>query len=287
MTAGVTLYVPCYNGRRYIPDVIRGIARQTWPVEECILVDDGSTDGSAELAAEVASSLRLFLRVIRHPSNRGLAAARNTAISACRTDFLAALDADVQAESDWLATLMAEMTRDAALAGVCGNLREKHTAALPDRWRAAHLRQNYGDRPRDDPPVLFGANHAHRLAWLRRVGGYDERNRAAGDDASLTRKIREAGGRTRYLPQAVCWHLRRDTIASVLTTYWRWKYFGNWTDDRRTIRRLRAAVGDLTVATGRLVRTDARRRAWDCVLLDLLYPAISVRAHWNAWRRAL
>lgn len=48
-------------------------------VSELIVVDDGSSDDTAEVCAEIADER---LRVIRHPRNRGVAAARNTGVEA-------------------------------------------------------------------------------------------------------------------------------------------------------------------------------------------------------------
>ena len=57
-----------------------------------IVVDDHSTDDTAEVAASLGA------RVIRHRENRGAAAARNTAIAAADSEWLAFLDSD----DEWL-----------------------------------------------------------------------------------------------------------------------------------------------------------------------------------------
>jgi hypothetical protein len=55
---------------------------------EVIVVDDASTDATAEVAA------RYPVRYIRHASNRGLSASRNTGIAASRGRYIAFLDDD-------------------------------------------------------------------------------------------------------------------------------------------------------------------------------------------------
>lgn len=72
----VSLYVPCFNGERYIARCIEGILSQRRPANEVLIVDDGSTDGSVEIISKYPVTL------VRHRQNRGLSAARNTGIRA-------------------------------------------------------------------------------------------------------------------------------------------------------------------------------------------------------------
>ncbi len=279
----VTIYVPCYNARQYIAEVVSAIYAQDYPIREVILVDDGSTDGSADLAQEVAVRKGRLLTIVRHAQNQGLACARNTAIKACKTEFLAGVDSDVSPDPNWLKTLMRQFDDDADLAGVGGCTIDKFVSAPGDRWRAGHMRLSHGDHMSANPPFLFGANHVFRNRILQEVGGYDVRQRRAGDDVTICAKLRSARYRFHYVPAARCVHLRRDTIWSALSTYWRWKYYGNWSDDHSTWRMLRAACGDCTTALFGLMADDLRRRDYRSLPIDLLYPMVSLRQHLSAY----
>src|SRR6516165_3866567 len=78
----VTAYIPCFNGARYLPATITAILGQTQPPDELLIIDDGSTDNSSEVAS------RYPVRIIRHEKNKGLAAARNTALANAKFEFL-------------------------------------------------------------------------------------------------------------------------------------------------------------------------------------------------------
>ena len=85
----VSIVVPLYNKAAYVGRALDSIRAQSWRRWECIVVDDGSTDGSPERVPTEDERFRLF-----HQQNRGPAVARNRGMAAARGDFVAFLDAD-------------------------------------------------------------------------------------------------------------------------------------------------------------------------------------------------
>jgi GT2 family glycosyltransferase len=84
----ISAVIPCYNHARYIERAIRSAMTQTRPVDEVIVVDDGSTDQSSVIIR------RLGVRCIRSERRSGPSAARNLGVAAARGDLIAFLDAD-------------------------------------------------------------------------------------------------------------------------------------------------------------------------------------------------
>ena len=70
-------------------DAIGSVLAQTFGDIECIVVDDGSTDGTADAVAEFGERATLIQR-----PNGGISVARNQGVSAASGDLLAFLDAD-------------------------------------------------------------------------------------------------------------------------------------------------------------------------------------------------
>ena len=86
----VSVILPVYNDRSYLPSAVRSVLRQSYEDFELIIVDDGSTDGSGELASRIQDPRVVVLS----QENRGLAAARNSGIACARGEFIALIDAD-------------------------------------------------------------------------------------------------------------------------------------------------------------------------------------------------
>ncbi|MBN1670027.1 MAG: glycosyltransferase [Kiritimatiellae bacterium] len=212
--ADITVYVPYYNARGTIGECIGALRRQTAAPARILIVDDGSdTPPPREPGVEVR----------RHRTNRGLAAARNTALKACSTKLIASVDSDVVAKPDWLARLRAALA-GRNVAGVGGRMTERHQDTVADRWRGVHMAQHWGGKPVDNPRFLYGANTLFKADALRAVGGYDERHRTNDEDRTLCDKLYAARYRLRYAPGARCEHLRTDTAKTVLPGYWQWHH---------------------------------------------------------------
>lgn len=89
----VDIIIPAYNAARFLPAAIESVEAQTFTDWRILLIDDGSTDDTAAVVASYAERLGAKLKYIRQ-ENRGLPAARNTAIRNSSAKLLALLDAD-------------------------------------------------------------------------------------------------------------------------------------------------------------------------------------------------
>lgn len=93
----VSVIIPVHNGRLYVGDALESVFGQKYRPLECIVVDDGSTDGSVEIIE------RYPVRYLSQPQ-RGPGAARNVGVRASRGRLLAFLDQDDQWHPDKLTT---------------------------------------------------------------------------------------------------------------------------------------------------------------------------------------
>jgi len=86
----VSAIVTAYNGGQFIRDALESILAQTRPVDEVVVIDDGSTDDTAPIVERYAER---GVRLVRQ-ENRGLPEARNRGIRETTGELIAFLDCD-------------------------------------------------------------------------------------------------------------------------------------------------------------------------------------------------
>lgn len=85
----VSTIIPAFNGEKHLEETLESALDQTWPAQEIILIDDGSTDSTARIADKFAGKLRYV-----HQPNQGTASARNAGVAVAGGEYLAFLDQD-------------------------------------------------------------------------------------------------------------------------------------------------------------------------------------------------
>ncbi|MFQ5678539.1 MAG: glycosyltransferase family 2 protein [Gemmatimonadota bacterium] len=100
----IAVVIAAYNAAEWIAEALESVAAQSRPADELIVVDDGSTDDTAAKVEEWQGTASLPVRLLRQP-NAGLSAARNRAVLAAASEYIALLDADDLLLPHHLATL--------------------------------------------------------------------------------------------------------------------------------------------------------------------------------------
>ena len=142
----VSAIIPTFNRCKYIRRAIDSVLAQTLPVDEIIVIDDGSTDGTAEAVEEWYGSQ---VRVIRQ-ENAGVSGARHRGIREAGGTWIAFLDSDDEWPPERNGELSAAAARVSAdVAWVFGDLRVV-TNEEPDRC----LFEAHGLSIEDNPHVF-------------------------------------------------------------------------------------------------------------------------------------
>ena len=89
----IACIIPTYNRKHLLQRTIESVYNQTYPCNEIILVDDGSTDGTSEWIKEKYPQI-----VFLFQKNQGVSSARNKGIKAASSKWIALLDSD----DEWL-----------------------------------------------------------------------------------------------------------------------------------------------------------------------------------------
>lgn len=88
----VSVVMAVCNGERHVRQAIESILNQTFGDFECIIIDDGSTDGSPDIIAEYAVGDGR-IHMVRQ-ANAGLTVSLNRGIARARGEYIARMDAD-------------------------------------------------------------------------------------------------------------------------------------------------------------------------------------------------
>ncbi len=89
-----SVIVPAYNAANTIKRTLDAVAKQTYSNFEVIICNDGSTDETEHVLQDWIKANPLVSCTFINQSNKGVAAARNAAISKSTGQYLAFLDAD-------------------------------------------------------------------------------------------------------------------------------------------------------------------------------------------------
>lgn len=261
--AGVTVLLPGHNEADRLEIAVRSMRLQSRPPDQIIVVDDGSSDGMGALArrlkAEGLIDLALSTRL-----RAGKSAAANLGLRYATGEIVVIADVDTTYDDDAFARLL-EPFADPSCGAVAGNLGVRNWAAsLTTRWQTVQYLESIslGRRVTDMLGILYivsGAFGAFRRAALTQVGGWDV---GPGEDADITVKVRQAGWRVRFAPEA--WALTDvpDRLPALVRQRLRWnrslvrirmRKFGRLLNPSRDAFTLRNALGVIDVLFFQLV----------------------------------
>ena len=106
----VSIYIPAYNAEEYIEEAIESGLNQTYTDLEIVVVNDGSTDATREILDTMYSS-EPRVRII-HQENGGISSATNTAINACKGEYIMQLDSDDAVLPECVESLVSVLERN-------------------------------------------------------------------------------------------------------------------------------------------------------------------------------
>ena len=157
--------------------------------------------------------------VIRHDTNRGPGAARNTGARAADTPYIAFVDTDVTVTLDGL-TLLAGHFSDPQVVAAAARVESADAPRLIGEYERLHSPLDLGAKPSVVRPNARVSHVPAAVLVVRAdafagLGGFDEALRI-GEDVDLVWRISESGRTCRYDPAVVAHHVPRRTVRALL-----------------------------------------------------------------------
>lgn len=126
MKKTITVVIPCYKYAHYLKECVDSVKNQTYPVNEIIVVNDGSPDNTSDVARELGV-------ILVEKQNGGLSSARNAGIKIATSDYIMCLDADDKLVPGAIEEHMKLIVDDMTIAQ-CGLMEfgERHIVMVPN-----------------------------------------------------------------------------------------------------------------------------------------------------------
>jgi GT2 family glycosyltransferase len=221
----VSIIVVNWNGAHYLKGCLRSLSDQTSTNREIILVDNGSSDGSIQLVQELFQKVRL----VQLAANAGFTGGNAAGLTLADGDFIALVNNDTRAETDWLEKLLQPMLDDPRI-GICASkLIIEGTNCIDsvgDGVTTAGVGFNRGHREdrgnyRSIEPVFAAcaAGALYRRKMIDEIGFLDDDFFLYDEDVDLSFRAQLAGWKCVYVPDAIIHHKGNATAVRLSDTH--------------------------------------------------------------------
>ena len=205
----LSVIIASFNAEKTIAACLESLENQTTDRSFEIIVVDSSTDSTAELVEKRFPQVRLC----RFPERRFCGGARNWGISVARGEIIAFIDADCQAEQNWVEEILkAHESPHPAIGGAIANANPESYIG----WAAYFCEFSHwmpGTQPRwlDD---IAGANMSYKKEIFDKYGSFIEGTYCS--DTDFHWRIGQDAHRLRFVPSILVSHYNIDDLEEFL-----------------------------------------------------------------------
>ena len=199
----LSVIVPAYNAEKTIRQSLDSILAQTRPVDELIVINDGSTDGTEKILQEYRDAYPDCFR-FRMVENGGQGRARNIGFDLSSGDWIGYVDSDDWIDPEMYERLIAAAEREHADLALCEVL-----AHFPDGSTA---REYIYRETRAMAAAGFANNKLFRRSLIENVRFPEEK--LWYEDAEFTAIAIHRAGKIAHLPDPL-YHYRRGLPSTM------------------------------------------------------------------------
>ncbi|GAB4405218.1 MAG: glycosyltransferase family 2 protein [Anaerolineales bacterium] len=213
----LSIVIITWNSSAHILRCLDCLRAQTVQNFEIVIVDNGSTDNTLDTVRAHCAHLDVIIE--KAERNLGFAAGNNLGARLAGGNWLALLNADAFPEPDWLEKLLEAAEQHTTFSCFTSRQIQEKLPNLLDgagdsyhisglAWRRFYNKpvQEYGKRQQEVFSACPAAALYRREDFLE-VGGFDEDYFSYFEDVDLGFRLRLAGKRCLYVPEAVVHHV--------------------------------------------------------------------------------
>ncbi|MHA1607061.1 MAG: glycosyltransferase family 2 protein [Candidatus Freyarchaeota archaeon] len=209
----MSVVVCTFNRKKDIVECVESILNQDYPDFDVWVIDDASTDGTMEALRDAFSGEKR-LHLIRNEVELGNTLSRNIAMRTSKGEIIASTDDDCIVAEDWLSNLVKVFDEGDDIGLVCGRVLPIFYTPVPE-WLKPPIYPILAirtEKERTEHLSPYGCNMAVRRDVMEKVNYLNEditRKHGtlySGEDTDLGLRVRAAGYRVVYTPDAVVKH---------------------------------------------------------------------------------
>jgi cellulose synthase/poly-beta-1,6-N-acetylglucosamine synthase-like glycosyltransferase len=220
----VSVVIAGHNEEDSIERCVVSLREQCHVPDEIIVVSDGSTDRMPQVL-HALQRRGLIQQVHCTQLRSGKSAAVNLAVGRSTGNIVVNVDCDCTFDRHALRDII-EPFADPEVGTVSGNIIVRNPkASLTSACQAIEYMISISQGKRasglmDQVSCVSGAFGAFRREALERVGGLDS---GGGEDLDVTLKLRTAGWKARFAPDAICYTDVPTTLDALIRQRFRWE----------------------------------------------------------------
>lgn len=224
----VDIIICTYNNSDIIGRCLSSIAKLTYEINKCFVVDDCSSDNTIQNIKTEFS----WVEIIEKTVQSGPSDSRNIGLNSSESEYILFLDSDVVVTKKFLMFLVKSIQRNGNIA-ICGG-----KLLLPNKtidsagggltrlgigFDIGHKKDRNNYNQGKDVFYIPSAAMLVKRKLNKELGGFDETYFYGHEDTDLCWRVNIAGFRVYYEPKAIAYHYKNQTIKNMMSSVY---YYG-------------------------------------------------------------
>ena len=234
---------------------------QNYPVQELIIIDDGSNDNSINIIKSYG------VKLIALGNNKGRGFVRNLAMRECKNEFILCCDATNQLAPNFLDIALSCLINDSTACSVSGPIKSFDKSDVACRWRSRHLFKDYvSHRPNTiNISSLITYGTLLKKSVILKLGNFDPLLRHS-EDEDMADRINASDFYSLGHSDLDIICIKKNSLLEVFERYWRWNI------GKKEKFNLFTYYNIIKCSFKPMAQIDISKKDYPAVLLSLILP---------------